>query len=100
MLDLPGVVLFVSVKLKSSYSQGDGLEKQWECLKKHGGDFRLNLAVKNELEQDEDGAKKRPCCLPTVVTTVSVTSFSGTLHKDGLSAENDVFDHRPLTGPL
>lgn len=59
MLDLPGVVLFVSVKLKSSYSQGDGLEKQWECLKKHGGDFRLNLAVKNELEQDEDGAKKK-----------------------------------------
>lgn len=58
VLDLPGVVLFVSVKLKSSYSQGGGLEKQWECLKKHGGDFRLNLAVKNELEQDEDGAKK------------------------------------------
>lgn len=56
--------------------------------------------MKNELEQDEDGARKRPCCLPTVVTTVSVTSFSGTLDRDGLGAENDVFDHRPLTGLL
>ena len=75
-------------------------KKQWGCLKKHWGDFKLNLAVKNELEQDEDGARKRPCCLPVVVTTVSVTSFSWTLDKDGLSAENDVFDHRPLTGLL
>ena len=46
------------------------------------------------------GQKKKPCCLPAVLTTVSVTSFSGTLDKDGLSAENDIFDHRPLTGLL
>ena len=34
MLDLPGVVLFVSVKLKSSYSQEDGLEKAVGMFKK------------------------------------------------------------------